>query len=377
VCWEGRHYDEPHDATVGEWYNGDVFADNLYAKLNKPWDLPMTLTVGRQDMVFGSGWLIAEGTPLDASRSGYFDAVRLTTDFKPIDTTLDLVYVDNGGSSDRFIHQIAGSDEDQIEQNERAAIVYLTNKSIKDTKIEGYFIYKDDRPTGSFIRDNTGTLFPSDSDSGEIYTLGSRLSHTFTPHWQAYAEGAGQFGRRGEFNPTTDVYDKPIRPVEAFGADSRLTYSTLDSWHDQFFLGYEYLSGDHAGSGTDSAFDPLWGRWARWSELYIYSYAFETRIAEITNMHHVSLGWVGFPTPKLETDFTYNLIFTDTNPLVDTNGFGSGGLRGQLLSAWLKYKFNSHLSGHLMGEVLFPGDYYAGPRNAIATFFRAELLMTW
>ena len=39
-------------------------------------------------------------------------------------------------------------------------------------------------------------------------------------------------------------------------------------------------------TGKDEMFDVLWGRWPRWSELYIYSYAAETggKIAQMNNV---------------------------------------------------------------------------------------------
>ena len=54
--------------------------------------------------------------------------------------------------------------------------------------------------------------------------------------------------------------------------------------------------------------------------------------------------------------------------------FSDGGcFRGQLLSGVLKYKFTEQLSGHLLGEVFFPGDYYSDDRNDPAVFLRVQL----
>ncbi len=40
--------------------------------------MPLTATVGRQDIIEGVGWLVMDGTPLDGSRTVYFDAARFT-----------------------------------------------------------------------------------------------------------------------------------------------------------------------------------------------------------------------------------------------------------------------------------------------------------
>jgi hypothetical protein len=52
-----------------------------------------------------------------------------------------------------------------------------------------------------------------------------------------------------------------------------------------------------------------------------------------------------------------------------------GNFRGHFLQALLKYKFSSHLCGHLDTECLFPGDYYAYHKPM--PFLRAEVTMTF
>jgi len=53
----------------------------------------------------------------------------------------------------------------------------------------------------------------------------------------------------------------------------------------------------------------------------------------------------------------------------------NGNFRGHFFQAVLKYKFSPHLSGHLWGECLFPGDYYAN-RDPMP-FLRAEVALTF
>ena len=54
---------------------------------------------------------------------------------------------------------------------------------------------------------------------------------------------------------------------------------------------------------------------------------------------------------------------------------GDSKFRGHFIQSVLKYKFNAHVSGHLWGECLFPGDYYVN-RNPIP-FARAEVVFTF
>jgi hypothetical protein len=57
--------------------------------------------------------------------------------------------------------------------------------------------------------------------------------------------------------------------------------------------------------------------------------------------------------------------------------FDNGCFRGQLLTSVLRYKFNEHVSTHIIGELFLPGDFYSDNRNEVAGFFRYEINFTW
>ena len=84
------------------------------------------------------------------------------------------------------------------------------------------------------------------------------------------------------------------------------------------------------------------------------------------------------PSDKTEFSLNYNLFFANQNPKAGTAGFSDNAkFRGQLLTALLTYKFNPHVSGHLLGEVFAPGNYYDDFRNDVALFLRYEVVFTW
>ena len=70
---ENRTYLAPKSKQAS-W--NEVFVDTLYVKWKNVADLPLTLTLGRQEwpMHFGDGFIIMDGT-LDGSRSFYFNAI--------------------------------------------------------------------------------------------------------------------------------------------------------------------------------------------------------------------------------------------------------------------------------------------------------------
>ena len=351
LAWEGRHYWQP--STKPEWDNGYGFVDTANFKL-KSKEAGLTLTVGRQDIILGDGWLVLEGTPLDGSTSIYFDAARLTWDAKDLKTTFDGILIDNRSSPDQWAPTINDADRAQIEQNELGAIFYASNKSIKDTTLEPYFIYKHD------------SARLKNGDSGDIYTFGGRAERTFDANWKGRIEGAGQFG------------EKNNSALAAWGLLSRVTYSFNDAYDNKLKGNFEALSGDNPSTKTNEQFDPLWGRWPQWSELYVYTYAGETRIAETSNLIRVGPGWQCSPVKNLGLFLDYNLLFAMQTPLAGkVPGFGDDLFRGQLFSLVTKYKFNRYVSGHIWTEYLEPGNYYTSPKGDGAVYFRVELVFTF
>ena len=247
--WEGRHYWAP--ASKKQWDGSDIVFDNLNGKFTFQ-EIPATLIVGRQDMVFGDGWLISDGTPLDGPRTNYFDAVRATVELPPIKGALDLIYIDQTASPDSRLSPIFSKSKPLMEQNERGVIVYFSNSSIERTSINAYFIYKHDEAV------------LANGDSGEVYTIGSRLAHDVNNDLSGRIEGAYQFGTRRN----AVMFPNQDGSLSAWGVVSRLTYSFHDPSKSQAWLGYQGLSGNDAHDTHNRQFDPLWGRWAQYSELF-------------------------------------------------------------------------------------------------------------
>ena len=378
LMWEGRYYANPDEVVVPRLgnildttYSGALMFDNLYVKLNRVGDAPLTLKIGRQDIFLGNGWLVADGTPLDGSRTFYFDAIRATYVAEPIGTTFDLIVLDNYHNTDRFPFTFNNKTEDQIEEDETGAILYARNKSlIKDTDLDGFFIYRSDDAAQPLWRVNNGfDPFGSPTRDGEVYALGARIDSKLTPNWNLRAEAAFEWGNRFE------------EDLEAFGFNGRVTYNIGDSLSNRLHLGYEYLSGDDPDTSKVEAFDPLWGRWPQWSELYQpYTYALDSRTGEATNLQRVSLGWGMKPHPTTEVTLEYNALFANENTLgyFRSPSFSrNGDFRGNLFTGWVKVKYDKHVAGHLVAEYFDPGDYYTDLRDQSAWYLRAEVFLTY
>ncbi|MBI5387990.1 MAG: alginate export family protein [Verrucomicrobia bacterium] len=363
--WRGK--------TGWDWTEGII--DILNFKWKQVLGAPLTLTVGRQDILMGDfydWWLVSDGTPLDGSRTFFLDAARVTLDLKEQKTTIDAMGIIQHARNDSWLPPLNGLEKFVTEQNESGAILYVSNKSIKKTQIDAYFIYKND----------IAKVAPG-GDSADIYTFGSKITGDITDHLRYSVEGAYQFGWKRYPLAAGPFPVVPSQDISAFGVKNRLTYSLKDELNNQFRFTHEFLSGDDPStSGRNEGFDPLWGRWPRWSELYIYSMPAEARgrVAQISNLHRFGPGWTITPTKRMAFSLDYNALFSDErsrNAALDggSAAFGGGNFRGHYVQAVLKYKFSQRLSGHLWNEFVFPGNFYADSKTF--SFIRAELLFTF
>jgi Alginate export len=405
---EPREFMEP--STFDTYYNGigtqwryGIF-DSLNVQWKHPLDLPATVTVGRQDIFLGDGWLVGDGTPEDGSFSYFLDSARITVNLEDQKTTIDAIGIIQDGRPDGWLPtlgpstSLGGDPEPYLltDQNEKGAILWVANKSIPQANLDGFFIYKNDTRINSSPEATFG-------DNADIFTVGGSVSGLVEDHWKYMAEGAYQFGRKQdpELNGQTaapnpllspSAQTKDYRDLSAFGVNARLSYLFNDRWNDQLSLCFEFLSGDNPGTGTDEMFDVLWGRWPAWSEMYnIYSYVQETRVGQTANLYRLGPTWSVSPYKNLDFSAAYYALFADQAvPTRDLNATLSpalglpamagpftttGTFRGHYFQTILKYKFSNHMSGHLWGECLLPGDYYVS--KGLITFLRAEVMFTF
>ena len=340
---------EPH-----KWSYNEALFDKLNLTWRNAFYLPMTIVAGRQEIKLGSEWLICDGTPLDGSRSNFFDALRFTYNIESWDTTADVILIDNHADSAKWFKPFNDRDIDLSEQDEQGAILYFNKKTSKDSGIDLYFLYQHD----------THRVVKSGAE-GEIYTPGVRLYGKLNDNWQYSTEFAPQFG------------NKNGKDFDAFGTNNQLIYNFNDEKKNRIYLGYEYLSGN---KDPDKNFDRGWGRVDTWSYLYQGNIdAIDGRAFDNSNMHRIYTDWATNLTEKVEFKTGYALLLADKN----TNKAGTGGmsedgkLRGHLLRTVLSYKQAKNIEHKLEGEVFIPGNFYNDDKNNVAASFRYSLIFTW
>ncbi|MFW6145773.1 MAG: alginate export family protein [Planctomycetota bacterium] len=335
--------------------SSDVTFDELYINLTDVAGAPVQIIAGRQNMRLGDGWLVFEGTPLDGSRTIYFDAIRTTIAMPDQNMSLDAIFVGNRADADEFIKPFNDDavERNLIETDELGGILWLTNTANEDLTWNGYFIY--------LHRDD-----PDSSDNvADLYTAGARVAGNWGEQIKYRAEGAYQFGNK----QGSDVKD-------AFGINSRVTYLMMDAMDTALHAGYEFRSGDN---NPDESFDILWGRYPQFSEmLTAYTDALEGRPGALSNFHRLNVGAAVEPIEDMTVLLDYHLLLADENNMAGAVGFSADGeVRGHLLTSQVKLTHNEHATSVVTGELFCPGNYYTDDRNDVATFARYELTLVW
>jgi len=278
-----------------------------------------------------------------------------------------VVYINQRSSPDDHLPVFGQPEFPNTEQDEQGVIVYASNTSMKDTVFDSYFIYKHDE---GVLTTADGVAPWQQGANGDIYAVGNRLAGRPAPNWSYLAEYAYEWG------------NKNGQDINAFGFNSQVAYHLLDKWKSNVRLSYEFLSGDKASTkGVNEQFDPLWGRWARWSEQYANAIALEHRPGEMANMHRFGPGFTCSPWANTQLDVDYHVLFTDTHiPAGQPNSSyftREGDFRGQALVANFRYQMTKHIAHSLRAEVFFPGNFYADSNNEVAGYFRYELEFSW
>ena len=379
---EFRNWDSPSMSAKpqrSDWGCMDeIVLDNLYLDVRDLLDKKLDVRVGRQDLIYGTGKVILEGTPGDGSRTIYFNAAKATWKGIP-NATLDAfaIYNENEdelaiNSADRDLNAYPTAVESPTESG---GGLYLKSQMCKTMPFEAYLIYKHENAweqKGS----NTVYAWQSVSSSGtllenpefDVGTLGFRLMPVIGERVKGNIEAAVQVGDRGDESQFGYM-------VDAFATYQVPLCETMKPAVDG---GVYLLSGDDPGSKNDEGWDPLWARYPQFSELYVYAFDFENlSAARWSNLVMPHAGLVASPTAWLKTSAMLGYMWA-----MEDDGPGDGTERGLLAVAKGEFTIgqkmllpNDKLTTHLWLELLEPGDYYNV--DDLATFARWEVMYSF
>ncbi len=375
-----------------EWYYGqdnempgydveakDVAFDIAFVDWNDVFNTGINVRIGRQELIYGEGFVIMEGTPFDGSQTFGFDAIKFSYPFE-------------NGNIDVFAAKTHENDI-QYEDDEDLYGIYTKYNVNDNWGIEPYILYrnKNDKPD---YTSNRIDLSPKE----QTLLLGART--TFQADlfggttFSMAAEGGKEWGeidwtnydaRIANLPANANVTAHPFQHGDSQGEEDRdawggLIWGQLKQnnwmWTPSLKAGISYMSGDDPDTSDYEGWDDFYSESAKYSELLLYTMydGFKFRTGENdptlgtwTNMILPELAINFSPTERLGQMLRYTYFMADQK-----NGPNDGDEMGQSLQWLTTYKFNEFLDGHFLVEYFTPGDYFINDDDA--WFIRLQLM---
>jgi hypothetical protein len=352
---------KPGSATYA--FPDELYIDNLYFDAKNLFGDWLDLRIGRQDMKFGDGRIISDGSAADGARAAYFDAVRATLHVTE-KSTLDAfaVYMndyDDWGALGPYDRPLASIGATRTDNEETGLGLYYTSKDSKAFPFELYWIWKDE----TYSHDISGKKYGRD-----FHTVGTRLLPKFSSTVSAEIELAVQTGE------TDDGRD-----ILGFMGYAGLPWVVLPDHSSKLTLtpAVLYLSGDDKASQSQTAGDDT-----NWNAVFNRTTWFSVLLADqYTNYRWANLIYPQIQlsaalTPKQKIRLHTGPVFAeeDDQSANGTDDTYKGYLtfvryEGALVKGFLTKK--SDINHAVQLEVFEPGDYYDFDRTAV--FLRWEL----
>jgi len=322
------------------------FVDAAYIDVKELFGLPLDVQLGRQNLMYGSGWVILDGQSQYGSTSAYLDGVKLAWRLRS-DVVLDALYF---------------KDEEKKRDNTTPDDItllgfYLTSKyPLPMGQQEIYALNRRDELIGK-----------------EIYMIGARLSNTYASGFDYSAEAAWQTGK---FKRKTDQ--------EAYGLKMDLGFRFKEVLASPRLYGeFVRLTGDdYSSSDTNEAWDVFYGGWPQYGDLLVWKYinvgagnsisiydpnynAGSTVGAEAVyaNFDLFTAGIEIKPLELFKVGFSYSkLIADETTPGADDD-------IGDYYQLTAEYRYSPNLVLSMYAAMIDPGAAFAGRSDPASEAF--------
>lgn len=216
----------------------DVEVYQAYINASEMFGYPVRLRVGRQELAFGSQWLIGTGSAFPEFRGNSFDAIRLT-------------YGGETYSVDAFWAKLAENGTGEEDGDIDLYGLYGSCSAVENWTFDIYWLWLRDARA---IKDSNLTwleewaedLFNLDDyDPTNLHTVGLRAAGTLGA-FDLAAEAAYQFGDAGQvgalFQPF--FYGDDDAEFDSWAADAEAGYRFDIAWQPRVYLGGAYFSGE-------------------------------------------------------------------------------------------------------------------------------------
>lgn len=335
-----------------------VFVDNAYIDVKNFFGAPIDLRLGRQNLMYGSGFVLFDGESESASTAIFFDAVKLTWHMAD-NAKMDLIYAMDEENN----RQEAGRDDDIT-----LGGAYVTaNFSAIGDQQEIYVLNRRDEGLKK-----------------DIWMGGLRMSDKLDFGLDYSAEVAMQTG--DAYDDGTQVLDQ-----DALGYKVEVGYSLpTDGVTLRPFIGYASLSGDEDPNDDDfEGWDVFYGGWPQFGDLLAWAsiniggnnmspnYEASGSVigeANYSNLNMATLG-VNLGLGKLKSTLSYTqMTFDDKDTASGSNtvAFDNDDDYGDYYQLQMKYPYSKALSFSLYAAMIEPGSAFPNTNDDTAHEFFLE-----
>ncbi|MDD4183462.1 MAG: alginate export family protein [Candidatus Omnitrophica bacterium] len=370
--WADNGYETSYD---------DIGIDLAYIELKEFLYQPLSVTVGRQNLRYGSGLIVADPdtnmmtavnnneTPFgDLSLKKSFDAAKVVLDFAP--WTIDAIYSKVNGNH-TYIHDNTN--------------LWGVNANYQwgsfDGVTEAYYFGAQNNRDG-LLYSKVNTQIPENQDITHV--IGARTQFNPMEKLTLGLEGAYQFGDVQDLTAQTyTALDTPAQHLRAFAIEAMAEYRFMTKYNPTLGLTYVYLSGeDDLDKNHFTGWDPMFEDQSLGEIANILfpnsniqgarvngsimpreditlgaSYSFLKLANNINytagaNTYEIPLGWYGGVTYDVNTNDTY---------------------LGSEVDAYATYDYTEDVQLKLTGAWFIPGDFFADTNDDLAYSVRGGI----
>jgi len=339
---------DPNDIKTATWkYPDEIVFDQLLVEFKEIAGSDFSLTLGRQDLILGSGLIVLEGTPFDQGRSLYQDGAVLRYNGDDNAVTAFVMY---NHWKDR-ITLVNDRDRRLRVGDTFTAGLYWTHTVNKSFAFDLYYVFND--VDDEDFRPNI-SRHPIDNNLS-LHTFGARVfGKVFEDRLEYSLEMARQAG----------VNSLEHADIEAYMADAKVRLHAPKGVFLSPSLGFEYYyaSGDDPSTSKHEGWNTLLAEYPRYGEELL-----PIMLNGVwSNMHYLrtDLNLV------INKDFKANLAVgnlyadqTDRAGQYPHSRSGGGSYMGTLLALMLDYRFNEYLSFSSKMAKFSPGNYFANGKE--------------
>jgi hypothetical protein len=358
---------------TGQNTDDNVFVDNAWIQVNNLFGQPVTLTAGRMNLMYGSGFVLFDGQSQFASTSLYFDGVKLGLKLGENALLEGLYFKDEEQKRDNIA-------EDDI----TLSGAYLTSKCpVLGNKQELYLLNRRDENLPV-----AGVKAKKD-----IWMAGLRISDTLDVGAENefalnYAgEVAYQFGKFAEF-PDFPVMEDIDQAALGYKLDAGFKFKNVPLT-PRLFANYTFMEGDDPNTDEKERWDVFYGGWPQFGDLLAWKYVNTPPVwppnaiadydenwnegstvygeAVYSNLKIATLG-LGFNlTASLSADVSYSLLTVDQPDPGKDDDFGD------YYQINMKYAYSPNLGFALYGAMIDPGRAFINDDNAYEFYWETQL----